>query len=66
METSPDRTSRRSGHARSGPLLRTRDVEAATWPSALYLLVSLETPELRAWRIVGGERFEVPLEVIAG
>ena len=28
METSPDRTSRNGGHARSGPLLRTRDADA--------------------------------------
>ena len=42
------------------------DIEAATWPSALYLLVSLEHPGLRAWRIVNGERHEVPLELVAG
>lgn len=29
METSPDRTRRSGGHARTGPLLRTRDAEAA-------------------------------------
>lgn len=29
METSPDRTRRSGGHARSGPLLRTRDTDAA-------------------------------------
>jgi hypothetical protein len=29
MTTSPDRTRRSGGHARSGPLLRTRDVDAA-------------------------------------
>jgi proteasome lid subunit RPN8/RPN11 len=42
------------------------DIDAATWPSALYLLVSLEAPGVRAWRIVHGERHEVPLEVVDG
>jgi [CysO sulfur-carrier protein]-S-L-cysteine hydrolase len=42
------------------------DIEAATWPSALYLLVALERPELRAWRIVDGERHEVPLVLLDG
>jgi proteasome lid subunit RPN8/RPN11 len=42
------------------------DIEAATWPSALYLLVALEVPQLRAWRIVHGERHEVPLEIVEG
>jgi proteasome lid subunit RPN8/RPN11 len=42
------------------------DVESATWPSALYILVSLGESDLRAWRIVEGRRHEVPLELVAG
>jgi proteasome lid subunit RPN8/RPN11 len=42
------------------------DIEAATWPSALYVLVALDTPQLRAWRIVNGERHEVALELVSG
>ena len=42
------------------------DIEAATWPSALYLLVALEEPQLRAWRIVRGERHEVLLDMVDG
>jgi len=42
------------------------DIDGATWPSALYLLISLEIPGLRAWRLVNGERHEVPLELVDG
>jgi [CysO sulfur-carrier protein]-S-L-cysteine hydrolase len=41
------------------------DTALALYPDALYLLVSLaaEMPELRAWRIVDGDVFEVELRV---
>jgi proteasome lid subunit RPN8/RPN11 len=41
------------------------DIGLAFYPEALYLLVSLasEEPDVRAWRITGGEVHEVVLEV---
>ena len=41
------------------------DVGLAFYPDALYLLVSLaaDEPDVRAWRIVGGDVSEVVLEV---
>ena len=41
------------------------DVVMAAHPDALYLVVSLASrePELRAWRILGGVRYEVALEI---
>jgi [CysO sulfur-carrier protein]-S-L-cysteine hydrolase len=53
-------------HVRTPAEPSRRDIEAASWPSALYVLLSLEMPGLRAWRIVDGVRYEVPLEVVAG
>lgn len=50
-------------HVRTPAEPSARDVEAATWPSALYVLISLESGDLRAWRILDGTRYEVPLEV---
>jgi proteasome lid subunit RPN8/RPN11 len=51
-------------HVRTAAEPSSRDIEGATWPSALYVLISLGSQELRAWRIVHGERFEIPLEVV--
>lgn len=53
-------------HVRTAAEPSLLDIEAATWPSALYLLVSIEAAELRAWRIVGGRCHEVMLEVVDG
>jgi proteasome lid subunit RPN8/RPN11 len=53
-------------HVRTAAEPSRLDIEAATWPSALYLLVALETPELRAWRIVAGQCHEVLLDVVDG
>ena len=53
-------------HVRTAAQPSQLDIEAATWPSALYLLVALEEPALRAWRIVGGRSHEVALEVVDG
>jgi [CysO sulfur-carrier protein]-S-L-cysteine hydrolase len=53
-------------HVRTRAVPSRTDIEAATWPSALYLLVALEEPELRAWRIVHGASHEVRLEMVDG
>lgn len=59
-------------HVRSPAVPSPTDIGLATFPDALYLLVSLSEdeadaatgePSLRAWRIVGGATFEVDLEV---
>jgi [CysO sulfur-carrier protein]-S-L-cysteine hydrolase len=59
-------------HVKSPAVPSLTDVGLATFPDALYLLVSLAAdeedpstgePSLRAWRIVGDAIFEVPLEV---
>lgn len=53
-------------HVRSAARPSPTDIGLATnWPDALYILVSLagESPDVRAWRILGGEVFEVVLEV---
>jgi len=52
-------------HVRSAAVPSRRDVEAASWPSTLYILVAVETHELRAWRIVDGAAHEIPLAVVA-
>ena len=59
-------------HVKSPAVPSLTDVGLATFPDALYLLVSLAAdeadattgePSLRAWRIVGGAIFEVALVV---
>jgi proteasome lid subunit RPN8/RPN11 len=59
-------------HVRSPAVPSLTDVGLATFPDALYVLVSLAAdeadpatgaPSLRAWRIVGEAVFEVALEV---
>ena len=59
-------------HVTSPAVPSLTDVGLATFPDALYVLVSLAAdeadattgaPSLRAWRIVGGAVFEVALEV---
>ena len=59
-------------HVKSPAVPSLTDVGLATFPDALYLLVSLAAdeadattgePSLRAWRIVGGAIFEVALQV---
>jgi proteasome lid subunit RPN8/RPN11 len=59
-------------HVKSPAVPSLTDVGLATFPDALYVLVSLaadeadpstDAPSLRAWRIVGGAIFEVALEV---
>ena len=59
-------------HVRSPAVPSLTDVGLATFPDALYVLVSLAPdeadpstgePSLRAWRIVGDAIFEVALEV---
>lgn len=60
-------------HVKSPAVPSLTDIGLAQFPEALYLLVSLAAdqadpvtgePSLRAWRIVGREVFEVPLEVV--
>jgi [CysO sulfur-carrier protein]-S-L-cysteine hydrolase len=59
-------------HVRSPAVPSPTDIGLATFPEALYVLVSLAeeeadpttgAPSLRAWRIVEGATFEVGLEV---
>ena len=59
-------------HVKSPAVPSLTDVGLATFPDALYVLVSLAAdeadpstgePSLRAWRIVGGAIFEVALEI---
>jgi [CysO sulfur-carrier protein]-S-L-cysteine hydrolase len=54
-------------HVRTAAHPSPTDIGLALYPDALYVLVSLadETPEIRAWRIVGGDVFEVEVRVIA-
>jgi len=58
-------------HVRSPAVPSPTDIGAATYPDALYLLVSLSddeadpttgAPSLRAWRIVDGQVHEVAIE----
>ena len=58
-------------HVRSPAVPSPTDIGAATYPDALYLLVSLSDDEadpttgaasLRAWRIVDGQVYEVAIE----
>jgi len=59
-------------HTRTPAVPSPTDLRAAMYPDAFYLLASLTdpaaTPEraLRAWRIHGGQSFEVPLRVDEG
>jgi proteasome lid subunit RPN8/RPN11 len=62
-------------HVRSPARPSPTDVGLAFYPDALYVLVSLSEAEagpatgaesVRAWRIVGGEVFEVALDVLEG
>lgn len=62
-------------HVRSPARPSPTDVGQALYPDALYLLVSLSAAEadpttgaesLRAWRVVGGEVFEVDLVIVPG
>ena len=54
-------------HTRSPAVPSPTDLRAAMYPDAVYLLASLADPvaqpqqALRAWRIHGGQSFEVPL-----
>lgn len=56
-------------HTRSPAVPSATDRRAAMYPDAVYLLATLADPSapperaLRAWRIHGGQAFEVPLTV---
>ena len=56
-------------HTRSPAVPSATDRRTAMYPDAVYLLASLADPDappasaLRAWRIHGGQSFEVPLRV---
>lgn len=51
-------------HVRSAAIPSATDIGEATWPAAVYLLVSLAgEPEIRAWRIDDGEATELPLAI---
>lgn len=52
-------------HVRTAARPSPTDIGLALYPDALYVLVSLavDAPEIRAWRIVDGEVFEVELRV---
>jgi proteasome lid subunit RPN8/RPN11 len=53
-------------HVRTAAVPSPTDLDRATYPDALYLVVSLADPEpvLRAWHIADGEAAEVPLAVV--
>ena len=53
-------------HTRSKPEPSQTDINLAFYPEALYVIVGLEhdEPDVRAWRIVGGEVSEAALEVV--
>ncbi len=52
-------------HTRTAPEPSQTDINLAFYPDALYLIVGLadEQPDVRAWRIVGGEVSEAELLV---
>lgn len=56
-------------HTRSPAIPSATDRREAMYPDAFYLLASLSDPDaaperaLRAWRIHGGQSFEVPLTI---
>ena len=53
-------------HTRTAPLPSQTDINLAFYPEALYVIVGVahEEPDVRAFRIVGGEVSEQPLEVL--
>jgi [CysO sulfur-carrier protein]-S-L-cysteine hydrolase len=57
-------------HPRTPAVPSSFDRQAAMYPDAFYLLATLADPEaspqraLRAWRIHGGQSFEVPLRTL--
>jgi proteasome lid subunit RPN8/RPN11 len=57
-------------HTQSPAVPSPTDIRAAEYPAAFYLLATLADREappersLRAWRILGGEATEVPLELV--
>jgi proteasome lid subunit RPN8/RPN11 len=53
-------------HTRSAPEPSQTDINLAFYPEALYVIVGVqhEQPDVRAWRIVGGEVSEAALEVV--
>jgi proteasome lid subunit RPN8/RPN11 len=55
-------------HTRSAPLPSQTDINLAFYPDALYVIVGVagEEPDVRAWRIAGGEVDEAALEVEEG
>jgi proteasome lid subunit RPN8/RPN11 len=59
-------------HTRSAAVPSATDRRAAMYPEPFYVLATLAQPDappeqaLRAWRIHGGQTFEVPLTVTAG
>ena len=52
-------------HTRSAPLPSQTDINLAFYPESLYVIVGLQDgePDVRAWRIVGGQVSEAELEV---
>lgn len=53
-------------HTRSAAKPSQTDINLATWPDALYIIVSLEdpgAPDVRAFRIVDRQVSEVPLTI---
>ena len=53
-------------HTRSAPYPSQTDINLAFYPEALYVIVGVagDDPDVRAFRIVGGEVSEQPLEVV--
>jgi proteasome lid subunit RPN8/RPN11 len=53
-------------HTRSAPEPSQTDINLAFYPEALYVIVGVqhEQPDVRAWRIVGGEVSQAALEVV--
>lgn len=50
-------------HTRSGAVPSTTDIEHAHEPTAVYVIVSTATGEVRAWRPDGDDMTEIPLVI---
>ena len=53
-------------HTRSEPVPSQTDINLASYPDSLYVIVGVKDaePDVRAWRIADGRYDEAPLEVV--